>query len=192
MAIKKKVVRKVVKEEEDETSFKTAIKDDSHLSSVEAILETISLAEMERYIAELEDMHRSRSVRTLNTKMLSSGKIQTKLTEAIIQNTALRSRVVEIKMRCFKIAKTLEDHAFNLKTYLKVEYGALLNTEFKTVADKNTAVEFPLENLRRYSQKLQMIISLADMVVNDIDQSSWAIKSIIDVLNINVKKEFGL
>lgn len=136
---------------------------------------------------EASVLHSSRKLRTLKTEDLIAS-FQKRFISAALQNQAFRSRIVEIKVKCFKTAAHLKENLDHLKPYLRVKYSKLLS-EYKTVADKNSAIDSVLEEPIRYLAKLENVDKILENYIKDIDQASWTLKSLIDAMGFNKDKE---
>ena len=135
------------------------------------------------YDAEVDKLHAKRLVRSLKTTELVNS-FQRKFTDAALQNQAYRSRIIAIKKRCYNVSADLEEHLDTLRGYLRTKYPVSLS-EYKTVADKNAAINSVLEKpIKLLSDLSRMDVGL-EMIVKDIDQASWSLKAISEAFAMN-------
>ena len=143
--------------------------------------------DLEALETEIDSLHMNRKVRKLKTEEIISS-FQKKFIDAALQNQAFRSRLVEIKVKNFRIAARLEEHLDVIKPYLRTQYADSL-AKFKTVADKNAAINNVLEKPMRFLQKLENLDKVLETLIKDIDQCSFALKHLIDAMGFNRDKE---
>lgn len=138
----------------------------------------------DKYIAEIEGLHATRMTRHLvPKKLLAASKVM--ITEVSLQSSAFRSRIVEIRMVCFKAKRLLDKHLKAATNYLTSKYAPLLRVEFSTISAKDKAVSYVLEDFYQLREDLQTVIEIADMVITDIDQSGWRVRDTIAALEIH-------
>ncbi len=136
---------------------------------------------------EAETLHATRSIRHLKTKEVITD-FQVKFIQAALQNQAYRSRMVEIKAKCFKVSAKLEEHLDVIKPYLRTKYAKSLS-EFRTVADRNAAIERVLEKPIRHLQRLHNLDTLLEIYIKDFDQVSFGLKHIIDAMKLTMDRK---
>jgi len=136
---------------------------------------------------EIDNLHLTRKIRTLKTQEVIAS-FQTKFLEAALQNQAYRSRLVEIKVKCFRIAAKLDEHISVVKTYLSMTYPNALKA-YKTVAERRAAIESVLEEPFSFLKKLELKDKELAEVIKDTDQAGFAMKHIIEAMTYN--KEGG-
>lgn len=136
----------------------------------------------EKFLTEIQDMHITRNVRTLHSDTIISE--IPKVIEAIAQNQATRSRIVEIKMYCTRASTKLKFKKETLINYLNVKYRDELKSQKGTQAERNALVQEVFAFTSPTITELQVLQDFCDLVINDIDQAAWSLKSIIDCLKI--------
>jgi len=140
----------------------------------------------ERAIKEIESLHLTRNMRTLTVKTLLSS-FQHSAIDITLQNSAFRSRVVEIKMKFFKLNRALERHLAKMRNYLASRYASQLKTEFSTMESRKKALDYLLEDFNSISNNFTVVVELADFVIDDIDKAGWSVKAIIEAMAIAAK-----
>lgn len=140
-----------------------------------------------KYMEELDRMHATRNIRLLTKKDVLHN-AQSKIVDALIQNQAYRSRCVEIKMICYRTQQSIEQYRESLINYLRIQYRAELGA-YKTNSERDSAICSVLDDSELITSQLDVILEISDLIINDIDQASWAIKSLVEVLKLASKPE---
>lgn len=136
----------------------------------------------EKYLVEIENMHITRNVRTLDADSIV--REIPKVIEAIAQNQAVRSRIVEIKMKATRVSTKLKFKKETLINYLSVRYKEELRSQKGTQSERNALIQEVFSFTTPSFTELQVLTDFCDLVINDIDQAAWSLKSIIDCLKI--------
>ena len=136
----------------------------------------------EKYIKELQSLHITRKVRLLNSEEIV--KNISLLVEALTQNQSVRSRVVEIKMDCVRVAIKLNTKKESLINYILVKYREELKSIKGTQTDRNAYVQELFNFTTSTSSRVKVLQDFCDILLNDIDQASWCLKSVIDCMKI--------
>jgi hypothetical protein len=165
------------------------IKDDKKLKKfLNKVNNGVFSINTEALIAEIRDMHLTRSTRTLKPKEVLI-KFQSRFMGAALQNSAFRSRAVEIKMQCYYSLSELDKYLSILKKYLKSQYPLELKSKFTTQADRDSFIDRILEKAIVQKKDLESVIGYCDIFISDIDAAGWSLKSIIDVMNMTNDKK---
>lgn len=127
-------------------------------------------------------MHITRKVRNLSSDDIMRN--ITSLVDALIQNQGVRSRIVEIKMMCTRTSTNLKFKIESLTNYIQVKYSKELKSLSGTQAERKSFVQETFNFATPILTKLQVLQDFCDVVINDIDQASWCLKSIIDCVKI--------
>lgn len=171
------------------SQFKSALKNDERLKRLKKMRESgIFAVDTERLITELETIHGTRKIRTLNSSDFLA-KAQKKLIDMSLENVAKRSRCVEIRMKVFKLSALLEHQLVATKIYLGAKYSAILASEYKLVTDRKMAIGRVLEDYEVLLSKFKTVEKLADMVIEDCDQTGYGISNISRAIEISFAKE---
>lgn len=138
------------------------------------------------YVKELTVLHDSRKVKDL---YLESVLHPQDLQKAILIDSAYRSRCVAIindisyQQRLINIAlETLTNHILS-------KYNTVLVENFSTVALRTTAVKTLLKTGYEKQEELNTIISMAQEIVKDIDQTSWQVRNLVNLIEIITSRE---
>ena len=129
--------------------------------------------------SELLAMHSGRKSRTLfNSRNFLKA---TKISEAAIQDSAYRSRSVEIMLGAMEQQKILERYILRLSDYIQAEYQADL-AQFKTVAQRDSAVRSLLEVMHEQLTAVENVIEKSEAVCEDIDKMAWSLSRAMDAI----------
>lgn len=136
----------------------------------------------DKYIRELQSLHITRKVKLLNSEeILKNISI---LIDALTQNQAVRCRVVEIKMDCVRISTKLKFKKESLVNYLQVKYREDLKQIKGTQSDRTAYLQSIFDFINTSVSRLQVLQEFCDLLLNDIDQASWCLKSVIDCVKV--------
>ena len=135
---------------------------------------------------EIDQLHLTRKIRTLKTQEVISA-FQAKFIEAALQNQAYRSRLVELKVKCFRVSAKLEEHIGVIRSYLATEYPNALK-KYRTVKERRSAIDSVLERPIAFLNKLELKDKELETVIKDLDQCSFSLKHIIDAMAFNTDK----
>lgn len=138
-------------------------------------------------IHQIETLHANRIYRGMAPEKLM-GRFQKKFIEASMQNSAYRSQIVSMKMKCFKVHASIEKNLSSLKKYLKYTYSEDLKKTYKTQADRDSAIDFVFLQVLQYKKDLEMVMGLCDIVVADIDATGWSMKDVKSVMEMAFEK----
>lgn len=136
----------------------------------------------EKYIKELQSLHITRKVRLLNSEEIL--KNISLLVDALAQNQSVRSRVVEIKMDCVRVSTKITFKKESLINYVQVKYRDELKLIKGTQSDRNAYIQELFGFADPMISKIKILQDFCDILLNDIDQASWCLKSIIDCMKI--------
>lgn len=139
-------------------------------------------------LKEIETLHKTRVSRSLQPKDVLTSFQQNTVTMSM-QNMAFRSRLVEIKMRFFKLHRSLNEHIDAMRDYLATRYSVEFKREFGTVDARRKALNYLMEDFSKKSAGFQTVMEMADLVINDIDQAAWGIKAVINVMELTARIE---
>lgn len=135
--------------------------------------------------SEIQTLHTTRSMRTLK---LTDADFHNSIIEASLHDQAIRSRLTEISLQTYRAEKSLIQTMAALKDYLVVNYSDALAV-LKTKEERLRVIDVILSDFAKYAEHAAMIQNMATLIVKDIDQASWSIKSTIEVLKMWSLKE---
>lgn len=157
----------------------------SFLKGVRAGTYSLDTASM---LDEIERMHMGRKLRVLTTQQVLA-RSQHELIDTNLQNQAYRSRCVEIKMRATRKINLLWERSEAARRYINIQWRSLLQQEFRTAGERKEAVEAVLSAVTNVTNQLEQVTTMADLVIDDLDTSGWAITRVINILNLSTRPE---
>lgn len=137
-------------------------------------------------IDEMMGLHSKRGIRALNTTALLQSSVHVSI-DTTIDNQAVRSRVVELKMRAFQKLLIVDEKLDRLIRYVQAHYAAVLATEAKTLADRKAIVQDQLRDVIKVKKRLEGVMKLADMVIEDCDAAGYSSLRINQMLELKSK-----
>jgi len=169
-------------------SINTLLKNDSRVRKLNKLLSkgSFNLNTVE-WLRELEIMHLGRLTRKLTVGDVVH-RFQSSFMKSVLQNQANRSRAVEIKMHCLRTQARLSRHLDKLKRLLAARYHEPLQRAVKTKAERDDLVRSVLFKAEDLLQEITTTMQIADLVVADIDQTGWTVKSIITIMELISKQ----
>ncbi len=136
-------------------------------------------------ILELKGMMTSRVSRELtHGKLLSS-----KVTKAITQDTAYRSRAVEIIFSTLELKNSLSTTLENMQGYLLTRYAECLKHSYSTVADRKKFVENVTEDQQAMLDKLTSLHDHCRLLIEDIDKTAFTYSNMIKLIELGTRPE---
>lgn len=139
----------------------------------------------EAWIAELTDLQVSRGVGALTVTGLLANSKHESLTSNI-DNQRIRSRCSVIKIYALKQVVVIEETLKYLRKYILYKFADELKV-YSTLAAKKNAIELVLERPAQMLDRLNAVIKIADIVIEDSDQAGFTLKRIGDVLAITAR-----
>lgn len=172
---------KTVKPEVQEFSS-TTLENDSRTKALYKELEEGSYSlDSSSLVSEIKMLHSNRKSRIL---IENSSRNTTKLIKALAQDSAYRSRIVEINVTCREKQEALKDHLDKLKNYLRIKYHNELKTEYKTITDRKAVIDSALFDANARLKEMDRVIKIGDMIMEDIDQTGWSMQRIAKIIEI--------
>ena len=142
-------------------------------------------------VNEIKILHSSRQMRNIKPKeVLRSA--QKALITGVMEDSAFRSRLIEIQVLCLEKQMGLEYHIENLKEYVTVKYQKKLKSNYSTVGDRNAVLSNITEKAEKLAAEISKVTELANLVIGDIDQSGWSVQRTTNVLQLSVARERNL
>lgn len=90
-----------------------------------------------------------------------------------LQDQSIRSRIVGVKMRVFRITRQLEFAIRLFKKIVQYEDSGWVNRNFKTVKAQENAAELAYLEIQNRVDEANVFISYIDILIEDIDKASW-------------------
>lgn len=135
---------------------------------------------MEAFSKEIEQIHKSRSIRFLTQ---SSPRFIESVVDASILDQANRSRLTEISMSCYKAENTLTEALDPLRMYLLTAYAEDLKFA-RTKEERTQIINMALAPFLKFIANTTQVRTLADMVISDIDRGSWSLRLLVNAFQL--------
>lgn len=136
-----------------------------------------------RDIKEIQTLHVTRTVRLLHSDEIREN--NNMVIDALINNQVTRSRIVEIKLNVSNLDIRIKARIEALTNYLMLTYAEDLKKNYKTQTERKSVVNSMFDFTNKLCAEIETVQKFADLIINDIDQAAWTLKSIIDCLKIN-------
>lgn len=137
---------------------------------------------------ELEDLMRSRKFRDIKTDDFLID-VQKSATAWVQETLAYRSRAVAIKMSIFRKSRQLQEQLKNIKGHILNTYATEIAQKHTSITAKKGFVDNLLEPLNTIAFRFQSVMDLADMFIEDLDQSIIGHKSTSYVIGAQYGKQ---
>jgi len=137
------------------------------------------------WLEDLTNLQISLPIRALNTSGLLSSAQHT-LVDSNISVQSNRSRAVHIKMLAFKEHLFVKETLNRLRGYILSNYTEELRGISKTITERKAYVDSFLEKYHSIENRLDAVVKLADMVIDDATASGFTLKRIQETLEQKV------
>lgn len=138
-----------------------------------------------KLLTEIDSLQALRKVRRLNS---SDPKFVDRVIEANLYEQVARSRLTEIMMSCIRVQSTLNSAIESLKAYYLTSHSLTLKS-VRTKEERLQVINVVLSVFIKYVNKISMLKESANLVISDIDKTSWNLRLIIDAVKISHKPE---
>lgn len=144
--------------------------------------------EFDGFEQEIMDIQKARPIRVLGaTNGRPTGK---KLVEAVMADQAYRSRAVEITMMIYRVQSHLEMVRNLAKKHIAATYSSELTAMgLRGVRERDTLVGSLFVQADELIGRYQMLMDLADWVINDVDAGGFATQKAVKALEVATKRE---
>lgn len=167
----------------------TKLAEDRYWIRYRGIVSSCVTPEFDKYLEEVQAMHKSRPVRTIGLSSVPSGK---KLVRAALVDQAYRSRCVELVINVIRNRNVLEQAISIIKKHVEGEYSDYLKQiGLRGITERKSLINSLVLNATRQLAEMDTIVQICDLVITDIDKSSYALKHAVDSLQIAMKRERG-
>ncbi len=167
-------------------SFKRELGEDDNCRRFATVYKTAMAAlNVERLEAEIRYLHSNRSARNLNAAKISPKILST----ANIEDLAARSRLTEIKLLAYRTEELLSISLSKVRNYVKTQYrDDIADISGSTKADREATLDVVFEGPVAFLGDLKSLSSQIDMIVKDIDQGSFNLRRLQDLLAIQLDR----
>jgi hypothetical protein len=141
--------------------------------------------QFETWLEEVIKLHKARGVRLLSSK---SG--ARKLSEAGLQDQSYRSRCIEIILLITRNRNYLASVLFGIQRYIESEYQSQLSKMgIRTKTGQRALINLLTQRAQESVDHLDSLLEMVNLVVEDLDKASWAVKNALAALEITTKRE---
>ncbi len=168
-------LRRIVKRDEKYKRFKAAVDKNPNLQLA-----------FEDLHDEIDRMQRTRSVRSLNRK---DKDFTNAVIDAMLMDVRYRGRLAEILASCLAITGGFQETLLNLRDYLLLEYSGRLTKHRTTKDERRNFMENVLRPFFRYIHKVEQLKAHAELIVADIDKTSYTYTNLVAAIKLLGKGE---
>jgi hypothetical protein len=144
---------------------------------------------LDDYHKEVITYHKARSIQRLNNK---SPDFIDSVVEACTTDISTRSRMTYITIVCVKSSKSLDLAIDLLSDYLMSNYSDKIKKIASTISERQKFIDSVLRDFKEYVRKVETLKLCCELLVKDIDQSSYQMKMIVETFRIDRKPETRL
>jgi DNA polymerase III delta prime subunit len=161
-----------------------ALRADNTYERIKNIYTTAALGfNSEAVHSEIESLQASRVSRGLISRSITA-KV---LNKAIVTDMANRSRLVEIRSKCNRSLQLVHMALESARIHIRATYGDLLRSAYgSTKADMDAGINKMLINYVQLRSDLEHSIENIDIVVKDIDQASYGLRNLVDIMKLTL------
>jgi uncharacterized protein YutE (UPF0331/DUF86 family) len=173
------------------TPISSIREDDEVISSVlSRIKRLLKQHDPDSLFREMSSMQASRISRTIKVHDVLAAS-QHRLIEANLQNSAFRSRVVEIRTNITRTYIIIEDLIDRCKKYIRHQYSSELKAKFPTVGERSAFIDSVMNREKTQLVELGSIMDICDIFIEDYDQGGWSYKRIGEILQLSHSVKTG-
>lgn len=162
--------------------IKSDIRDCSDFKKFKKIVQQVqSRMNVEKDQAEAIALNAGRTSRKLYGDRKYSPKA---LIDASLNDLAVRSRLVELRVRASNQIDILNDACKAMKNSMLTNFQDRMKKMFSTVGDRNAFMENMIANALEIERDGAAMIKALDALITDIDKSSYHLKGVIECLSM--------
>ena len=166
--------------------FKRELMEDGNCRRFATVYKTAQAAlNVERLEGEIRYLHSNRSARNLTAAKISP----TILSTANIEDLSARSRLTEIKLLAYRTEELLSIALDKVRKYVRTQYrDEIADLSGSTKADRDATLDVIFEGPTAFLGELRSLSNQIDMIIKDIDQGSFNLRRLQDLLAIQLDK----
>lgn len=134
---------------------------------------------------EIKQLHTGRKLYKTKPTNPNFGK---KFIEAAQMEVSTRSRLTEMRTMLVSIQSDFKSGVDHLHDYLVIENNARLKV-FGTIKERDRFMQAVLRNFYEYLREIETLLLEISYVIEDIDKSGYALKSMVDLYSVIFKNE---
>jgi hypothetical protein len=136
-------------------------------------------------MTEVERIHQTRNIRFLS---VTSPTFLEDVVDASVRDQSNRSRLTEISVQCFKARASLQEALDPMREYLLLTYAPDMGF-VRTKEERKSLVDMALAPFGRFVKRTEVLSTMCDMVVADIDKASWSLRLNVNAYQVRNKPE---
>lgn len=131
---------------------------------------------VETVTKEVQALHSTRKSRSLSSAKMSP----MRLMDAIMMDQANRSRLIEIKTLVYRVSEMISTAFKATKRHIRITY----ELQSSTKAEREDELDNLFPSALSFKEDLTSLSDQIDLVVKDIDQMSYALTSVRELLKL--------
>lgn len=170
-------------------AIKKTIRKDKRFQRMKELYETnpAYAIDFKGFHTEISRMHMTRSTRSLKRKG-KGNHFTENVIDAMLEDTSIRSRCVEILGQCVKIGSSMADTVSNVRDYLVTEYSNILR-KIGTQTERKQFVESLMRKFYEYLAQINTLEKHARLVIEDIDKAGYTYRNLVESIKILSRPE---
>lgn len=134
---------------------------------------------------EISQLHRDRKLHAAKPTDPNFGK---KFIQAAQIEVSTRSRLTEMRTMLVSIQSDFRSGVDHLHDYLIIEHSSRLKI-FGTIKERDRFMQAVLRNFYEYLREIETLLLEISYVIEDLDKSGYAMKSMVDLYSVIFKNE---
>ena len=160
------------------------IKSDSSVKKLKKMLEqSVYSVDFQAYEDEIVTIQKTRMIRSTNEKQFARQFEETIIGNSL-ENTRNRARLSELHLELSLKANKLRSHMKDMQKYLSATYGGQLRKAFKTVKEREVAIDSLLHEASSRLSEFESLIKTIEFILVDIDKAGFGLNQIISTAEI--------
>lgn len=163
-------------------SFQSCVVDDANYKKYKDVLKTVKAgANLLAIKQEAKTLHATRSSRELYKARVSPDP----LISAEMQDSSIRSRLIELKALLLNEQELLESAISLCKKHLKAAYVDELAKLGSTIAARSGAVDTIFARGSEYLSQVNVVLAILDLYIKDIDAAGYKHSNVRELLKLD-------
>ena len=159
------------------------IREDKAIKSLKRTVKASRQIDVPVLKAEVKNLHEGR----LSRRLGGGNKGANSLYEAAAADIAIRSRMVAILVEAHDMASDLQTAYDSVRGHLMSVYGSSFGV--RTKYEKDAHIDRELRFAKKRIENLRVLVKIVEHFTEDIDKSSWAMKRMVEILDLKAKRE---
>lgn len=162
--------------------LKTFIRRDKRVKRLKSTFDSdrIYSIPFDEYRDEIAMLHRRRQIHKLSVGDPQFGR---KLSEAAIEETAIRHRYTEILALCVEASQTLNAILERLEKYIMSQYADQLK-HLRTKEERRAMIQSVMNVFYTYMKQTETMVSVLRLHIEDIDKTGYTVTNLVKAYSI--------